>query len=92
MPSGGGLQHIHWTHRLLAYALSGYAVWWAARTRSRGALIVLALVLLQVTVAALMVLGGLPRGLQALHVAVGTAVWGAVVVAAVRMAPPPGDR
>jgi hypothetical protein len=34
-----------------------------------------------VTVAALMVLGGLPQGLQALHVAVGAAVWGTVVVA-----------
>lgn len=80
VPSGGGLQHLHWTHRLLAYALTGYAVWWAARARTRGALVVLGLVLLQVTVAALMVTGGLPRGLQALHVAVGAAVWGAVVV------------
>jgi heme A synthase len=51
-------------------ALTGYAVWWVVRARSRGALVVLALVLLQVTVAALMVTGGLPRGLQALHVAV----------------------
>ena len=86
VPSGGGLQHIHWTHRLLAYALTGYVVWWAARSRSRGALVVLGLVLLQVTVAAVMVLGGLPRGLQALHMAVGAAVWGAVVVVAVRPA------
>jgi hypothetical protein len=39
---------------------------------------------LQVAVAALMVLGGLPPGLQALHVAVGTAVWGGLVLVAAR--------
>jgi heme a synthase len=80
IPEGGPLQHVHWTHRLLAYALAGYAVVWAARARSAGAYVVLALVLVQVTVAALMVTGGLPQALQAAHVAVGTGVWGALVV------------
>jgi len=83
VPDGNFLQHIHWTHRLLAYALFGYTLWWAARTRSRGAWCVVALVTVQVAVAAAMVLFGLPQALQALHVAVGAAVWAGLVLAAV---------
>src|SRR5258708_303607 len=41
-PAGNVLQHIHWTHRLLAYALVVYAVWWAVRARPRGACAVVA--------------------------------------------------
>jgi len=41
-------------------------------------------VILQVTVAAMMVVGGLPRVLQAVHVAVGVAVWGVVVIVALQ--------
>jgi len=37
LPDGNYLQHIHWTHRLLAYTLFGYSVWWAWRTRARAA-------------------------------------------------------
>src|SRR5690349_23756947 len=37
MPAGNYLQHVHWTHRLLAYALAGYVIWWALRTKRRGA-------------------------------------------------------
>src|SRR5581483_11561934 len=33
VPDGNYLQHVHWTHRLLAYALLGTVVWWAAGTR-----------------------------------------------------------
>ena len=83
IPDGNYLQHIHWIHRLLAFTLLGYTVWWAIRTRSRGAWGVVALVTLQIGVAAAVVLFGLPRPLQALHVAVGAAVWGGVVVAVV---------
>src|SRR5207249_5975998 len=32
IPDGHYLQHIHWVHRLLAYTLLGYTVWWAIRT------------------------------------------------------------
>jgi heme A synthase len=95
IPSGGALQHIHWTHRLFAYGLVAYATAWAARSRSRETYLVLALVLVQGIVAALMVLNGLPRALQALHVAVGVALWGAVVVVALRparLAGPAGRR
>ncbi len=82
IPTGGSLQYIHWTHRLLAYALVGYVIWWATRFRGRTAWAAAALVGVQVAVAAAMVLLGLPRGLQAAHVAVGAGVWAAVVLAA----------
>ena len=82
IPAGNYLQHLHWTHRLLAYTLFGYVVWWAALTKKRGAWYVVALVTAQVAVAAAMVLLALPPPLQAAHVAVGAAVWAALVVAA----------
>jgi heme A synthase len=81
-PAGDAPQHIHATHRLLAYALFGYVVWWATRTGRRGAWWVVALVTAQVAVAAAMVLLALPRALQASHVAVGAAVWAGLVLAA----------
>src|SRR3989442_824647 len=81
IPAGNYLQHIHWTHRLLAYTLFGYSLGWAVRTRARGAWGVLALVTLQVVVAAAMVLFALPQPLQAAHVAVGAGVWAALVLA-----------
>ena len=81
IPAGNYLQHIHWVHRLLAYTLFGYLLWWAVRTRTRGAWLVVALVTLQVAVAAAMVLSRLPQPLQAAHVAVGAAVWAGLVLA-----------
>src|SRR6059036_1475347 len=83
VPDGNYLQYIQWTHRLLAYTLFGYSVWWAWRTRARAAWGVVALVTLQVAVAAAMVLLALPPPgpLQAAHVAVGAAVWAGLVLA-----------
>ncbi len=78
-PAGNALQHIHWTHRLLAYTLAVYTVWWAVRTRPRGAWAVVAVVLLQLGVGAAMVLFALPRSLQAAHVAAGAGVWAVLV-------------
>jgi len=86
VPDGNYLQYIQWTHRLLAYTLFGYSVWWAWRTRARAAWGVVALVTLQVAVAAAMVLLGLPRLLQALHVALGAAVWAGIVITAAERA------
>ncbi len=80
VPDGNYLQHLHWTHRLLAYGTAAYLVAWALRARSPGARIVLGLALLQIGVGAAMVLRALPAGLQAVHVAVGTAVWAALVL------------
>jgi cytochrome c oxidase assembly protein subunit 15 len=81
MPGGNYLQHVHWTHRLLAYALFAYVVGWALRSKRRGAWCVAALITVQVAVAAAMVLLGLPRAFQAAHVAVGAAVWAGLVLA-----------
>src|SRR5213593_2027816 len=80
-PDGNSLQHVHWTHRLLAYTLFAYTLWWAARTGGRRAWGVVALVVLQIAVGAVMVLLVLPPPVQAAHVAVGAAVWAALVLA-----------
>ena len=81
IPTGNHLQLVQWVHRLLAYMLFAYVVWWAVSTKRRGAWYVVGLVTLQVVVAATMVLLGLPPPLQAAHVAVGTAVWAGLVLA-----------
>jgi len=86
VPDGNYLQYIQWTHRLLAYTLFGYSVWWAWRTRAPAAWGVVALVALQVAVAAAMILLGLPRPLQALHAAVGAGVWAGIVITAAERA------
>lgn len=83
IPAGNYLQHIQWTHRLLAYGLFVYLIVWAWRSRRRGPLVVLGLAVLQIVVAAAMVLRGVPASLQVLHAAVGTAVWAALAIAAV---------
>jgi len=81
IPAGNYLQVVHWVHRLLAYTLFGCVLWWAVSTKRRGAWYVVGLVTLQVAVAAAMVLLALPPPLQAVHVAVGTAVWAGLVLA-----------
>jgi len=84
IPHAGPLAAIHWTHRLLAYALAGYVIWWVVRSADRHAWGLLAIVALQIAIAATMVLSGFPGALQAAHAAVGAGVWAAVVIAAVR--------
>jgi len=78
--TAGPLALIHWTHRLLAYALAIVAVVWAIRAPSRASFGVLALIVVQIGIGAATVLLGLPGGLQAAHVAVGTAVWAGVTL------------
>jgi heme A synthase len=82
IPAGNYLQHIQWTHRLQAYGLFAYLVVWAFRTRRRGPIVVLGLAVLQIVVAAVMVLRGVPAWLQVLHAAVGTAVWAGLAIVA----------
>ena len=79
--TAGPLALIQWIHRLLAYSLAGYATVWATQTPGRGPKIVLGLIALQIGIGAAIVLLGLPRGLQAGHVAVGAAVWSGIVLA-----------
>ena len=78
--AGAGLATVHWLHRLLAYSLAAYVIVWAVRSGQRAARGVGALVLVQVALGAATVLLGLPPGLQAAHVAVGAAVWAALVI------------
>lgn len=88
LPSGPGLVHIHWAHRLLAFLLFFHVSAGALAALRRGApravvgaaLVALALVAAQLAVAAALVLLHLPRSLQSLHLAMGVAVWGALVV------------
>ena len=79
--TAGPLALVQWIHRLLAYSLAIGVFVWAWRTQSRASLIVLGLVVLQIALGATLVLAGLPRGVQAAHVAIGSAVWAAVVLA-----------
>lgn len=88
-PAGdaGGLAHVHWMHRLVAYALALHlvglvaGVWRRAeplrvRVAAAAATAVLAI---HVGVAALLVLRFLPLGLRATHAALGALVWVALV-------------
>jgi heme A synthase len=83
-PGGNNLQHIQWTHRLLAYGLFCYLLVWAFRARRPGPVVALGLVVIQLGVAAAMVLLTVPPVLQAAHVAVGAALWATLVVLASR--------
>jgi heme A synthase len=86
--TGGGLVHVHWTHRLLAYGLFFHAIIVAVRLVQRNAPRAVQLwgkmlavtVTLQVIVAAGMVSLQLPPFWRAAHVAAGTAVWACAVV------------
>src|SRR2546426_12314261 len=84
IPHAGPLAAIHWTHRVLAYTLVGYLVWWVVRSRERRGLFLLAIVALQIAIAATMIQLGFPGGLQAAHAAVGAGVWAGVVIAALK--------
>jgi len=83
----GGLAHVHWAHRLVAYGLLAHviALWPAFRRRNEPpavvAAVVLALAVLaaHVVVAALLVLQGLPFMLRTAHAALGTLVWVSLV-------------
>lgn len=85
VPVGGPLVHVHWTHRLLAYLLALHVVGSAIRARvappavRKAVFVAVAAVALQIAVAAALVLAHLPRWLQALHLAVGAAVWVSLV-------------
>jgi cytochrome c oxidase assembly protein subunit 15 len=75
--------HVHWSHRLVAFVLLFHVVFAARSARRRGATrpvvraaqMAAALVVTQIAVAAVLVLLYLPAWLQALHLAVGAAVW-----------------
>jgi protoheme IX farnesyltransferase len=92
LPPEGDLARLHWSHRVLALGflvVLGVLVSRLNRTRSpetaavrRWAATVLGATLVQIGVAAAMILHLLPSGLRALHLLVGTVIWAALVALA----------
>ena len=91
VPPGSFRVHLHWGHRMAAYALALAVLVLPARIARRrptdagarrAAWIVLLLAVGQVAVGAAMVLQTLPEVLRALHVALGAGLFGALVVTA----------
>ena len=88
--SNGGLAHIHWVHRLVAYALVAHLIGLVITAARRGAptsvrraaVVALGITAVQVAVGAAMMLSVLQPHWRATHVAAGTAVWVATVVLA----------
>ena len=92
-PTGGGLQQVHWVHRLLAYGFTGHVIAWVIRSRRPtadgrrptaplGPWVILGLITLQVLVGAGLVTAGLPPAMQVVHVGVGVALWATLVIVA----------
>ena len=89
LPPGNGLAFLPWAHRMLAFgflaAVLALAVMLsqrsdpASRALRRSGTIVLAATVLQIGVAAAMVLELLPPTLRAAHLMMGTLVWGTLV-------------
>ncbi|MEP6692608.1 MAG: COX15/CtaA family protein [Gemmatimonadaceae bacterium] len=79
----GGMGHLQLTHRVLAYLLALHVIGLAigvAKRRERGAVlaasrVALAAVVVQIAIAAAMVLGHLPPALRSAHQAAGALVW-----------------
>lgn len=79
--------HVQWTHRLLAFLLLFHvaaAAWSSVRRRAstgvrNAAYTALGLIIVQFAIAAALVTLPLPRELQVAHLAVGVAVWAALV-------------
>ena len=88
IPTAGPLAVVQWTHRVLAYALLAAVIWWVSRQPRRAA-VLLAIVVLQIAIAAAMVELGFSGAFQAAHAAVGAGVWAVVVITALRPAAAP---
>ena len=92
LPPEGDLARLHWSHRALALGflvVLGLLVSRLRRSRAmetaavrRWATIVLGATLVQIAVAAAMILHLLPTGLRALHLLVGAVIWAALVALA----------
>jgi protoheme IX farnesyltransferase len=91
LPPEGDLAVLHWSHRALAFAflgLLGGLLVTERRNRAKSerrqlrlwTWVVLGATLVQVGVAAAMILHLLPTGLRALHLLVGTVIWAALVI------------
>ena len=82
LPDGGWRAHLHWTHRLVAYVtvLGAVGLPFISRGRARGtAWLAAGSAVAQLVVAAVMVIQILPTGWRAMHVALGAAVFAALL-------------
>jgi heme o synthase len=99
LPPPSRLALLHWTHRILAFSFLGLMGFLVARVQRRtdaesralriSAAVALATTLIQIGVAAAMVLNLLPPTLRALHLLVGSLVWATLVVLAFHSARTP---
>jgi heme A synthase len=90
MPKGdsAGFVHTHWMHRMLAFLLLFHLIGATVAVYKRGAtprvrsaaLASVILVVMQITVAAALVLHHLPSSMRVLHLVVGAALWMALVL------------
>ncbi len=81
-PGGHWRIHLHWTHRVAAYALAlgALALPWVGSARARASARAAAgLAVAQIAIAAVMVMALLPQGWRIAHVAAGTALFAALV-------------
>jgi protoheme IX farnesyltransferase len=93
-PPPTALGAIHWTHRILAYLFVPFVAWVSIRASRRhdeasaawrtGANALVGLTVLQVIVAATMVLNNLPTALRAAHLFMGTLIWTTAVLMLLR--------
>lgn len=97
MPGDNPLAHVHWGHRLVAYGLFLWCLFLPAFIGRRrpgdagarsAALLAMVLTSVQLVVGAAMVMWQLPPSLRALHLALGAAVYAALVVLAWRVRRP----
>lgn len=86
LPGGHWRIHVHWTHRLAAYLLvpGVVALPFVARRARASAVLAAALAVAQLLVAAVMVLQFLPQSWRIAHVALGTALFAALLIHAAR--------
>jgi protoheme IX farnesyltransferase len=99
LPPEGDLARLHWSHRVLALSflvVLGLLATRLQRSRSpasaavrRWTATVLGATLVQIAVAAAMILHLLPTGLRALHLLVGTVIWAGLVILAFQSARTP---
>jgi heme o synthase len=84
LPPEGDLALLHWSHRVLALGFVVVLGALVARLEAAGvrrwATVVMGATLVQVAVAAAMILHLLPTGLRALHLLIGAAIWAALVI------------
>jgi heme A synthase len=79
LPPSGTLGLVHWIHRFIAYGFLALAITLFVKL-SLSVVVAAGLALIQIGIAAAMVLQLLPPSLRGFHLLAGTAIWGVLVV------------